>query len=120
MKKDVKIFILHIADNITAIEKFTKNLSFGNFKKDEKTVYATVRAVEIIGEAVKNIPQSFRNKHKEIEWKKITGTRDKLIHEYFGVNLELTYKIVKEDIPELKQKISKIIKDLKINRIDYI
>jgi uncharacterized protein with HEPN domain len=120
MKKDVNIFILHILDNIKAVEKFTKGMDFESFKKDEKTVYATIRAMEIIGEAVKNIPREFKYKYKEIEWKRIAGTRDKLVHEYFGVNLELAFEIVKEDIPNLKEKILKIIKDLKINRLDYI
>src|SRR3989344_1787884 len=101
--KDVNIFLLHIFDNIKAIEKFTKDFEFADFIKDEKTIYAVIRAIEIIGEAVKNIPKDFREKHKKIEWKKIAGTRDKLIHEYFGVDLKLTFKIVKEDIPELKE-----------------
>lgn len=117
MKKDVNIFLLHILDNIKAIEKFTKNFEFDDFIKDEKTIYAVVRAIEIIGEAVKNIPKDFRNKHKEIEWKKIAGTRDKLIHEYFGVDLKLTFKIVKEDIPELKEKMAELLKELRINKL---
>jgi uncharacterized protein with HEPN domain len=117
MKKDVNIFLLHIFDNIKAIEKFTKNFEFDDFIKDEKTIYAVIRAIEIIGEAVKNIPMDFRLKHKEIEWKKIAGTRDKLIHEYFGVDLKLTFKIIKEDIPELKEKMVKLLRELKINRL---
>jgi len=117
MKKDVNIFLLHIFDNIKAIEKFTKDFDYDDFIKDEKTIYAVVRAVEIMGEAVKNIPMEFRDKHKEIEWKKIAGTRDKLIHEYFGVDLKLTFKIVKEDIPELKEKMSRLLKELKISKL---
>jgi len=117
MKKDVNIFVLHIFDNIKAIEKFTKNFEFDDFVKDEKTIYAVVRAIEIMGEAVKNIPMDFRDKHKEIEWKKIAGTRDKLIHEYFGVDLKLTFKIVKEDIPELKEKMLALLKELKITKL---
>ena len=120
MKKDVNIFILHIFDNINEIEKFTKNFEIDDFIKDKKTAYATVRALEIIGEAVKNIHQNFRKEHKEISWKNIAGTRDKLIHEYFGIDLKLCFKIVKKDIPDLKEKILKIIKELKISRLDYL
>ncbi len=120
MKKDVNIFILHILDNIEAIEKFTENFEVNSFIKDKKTAYATVRAIEIIGEAAKNVPQSFKKEHKDIEWKKIAGTRDKLIHEYFGINLKLCFKIVKEDMPDLKEKILKIIKELKISRLNYL
>ncbi len=68
-----------------------------------------MRALEIIGEAAKNIPQSFRNKHPDILWKEIAGTRDKLIHLYFGVNLDLIWKVVKEDIPQLKKQIQQIL-----------
>ena len=67
--------------------------------------------IEIIGEAVKNLPESFKKKYPEVPWKEIAGTRDKLIHEYFGVDLKLTYKIAKENIPELKKNILKILKE---------
>lgn len=120
MKKDVNIFILHILDNINEVQKFTDGIGLEEFMKDKKTAYATVKAIEIIGEAVKNIPQSFKKEHKEIEWKKVAGTRDKLIHEYFGVDLKLCFRIVKEDIPDLKKKISKIIEELKISKLNYL
>lgn len=70
-----------------------------------------IRRLEVIGEAVKNIPKTFKEKHPEIEWKKIAGMRDMLIHEYFGVDLKLTYKIVMESVPELKKRISIILKE---------
>ncbi|MCX6720190.1 MAG: DUF86 domain-containing protein, partial [Candidatus Staskawiczbacteria bacterium] len=72
---------------------------------------ATMRMIEIIGEAVKKLPENFKAKYPDVPWKEIAGTRDKLIHEYFGVDLELTYKIVKENIPELKKNITKILKE---------
>jgi len=117
MKKDPKIFILHIFDNIEAIERFTKDFEIDDFMKDEKTTYAVVRALEIIGEAVKNLPGEFRKKHKEIEWKEIAATRDVLIHEYFGIDKNLTRKIIKEDVPELKKKISKVLEELKVKKL---
>lgn len=111
MKKDIKIFLLHILESIERIENFAGEISTDEFLKSEIIQDAVMRRIEIIGEAVKNIPNSFRNKYSDIEWKKIAGTRDTLIHGYFGVDLRLTFKIVKKDIPDLKKKISKILKE---------
>lgn len=117
MKKDPSIFLFHILESIEAIESFTKGLDFESFRKDQKTNFATVRALEIIGEAVKNIPKDFRNKHKDVEWKKIAGTRDKLIHEYFGIDLKLAFKITQQEIPVLKENVSKILKEAKLKKL---
>lgn len=111
MKKDPLVFIGHILDEIIKIENSIKNLSKKDFKEDVDIQDATMRRLEIIGEATKNLPDKFKNKHKEIPWNKITGTRDKLIHHYFGVDLDLTWKIVKEEVPDLKKKIQGILKE---------
>lgn len=111
MKKDVKIFLFHILESIERIEVFAKGISKDEFLKSEIIQDAVMRRIEIIGEAVKNIPNIFKNKYPDIEWKKIAGTRDNLIHGYFGVDLKLTFKIIRKDIPELKKKISKILKE---------
>ncbi len=71
-----------------------------------------VRCFEIIGEATKSIPKEFTNKYQSIPWQEMAGIRDKLIHGYFGVNLKVVWKTIKEDIPNLKQKITQIIQDL--------
>ena len=71
---------------------------------------AVIRSIEVIGEAVKNLPKDFKSKYAEIPWNKITGMRDKIIHHYFGVDLETVWKVVKENIPELKNNIKKILK----------
>jgi len=112
MTKRNKIFILHILDSISKIELFTKNITNDKFLKSEIIQDAVIRRLEIIGEAVKNLPKSFKDKYPDIEWKKIAGTRDNLIHEYFGVDLRLTYKILTKDLPVLKEKLEKIIKTL--------
>jgi len=101
MKREYKDYINDIIDAIERIEKFTKGFTFEEFEKDEKTVLAVVRTLEIMGEAVKNVPVSVKNEHKEIPWRKITGMRDKLIHEYFGVNNKVVWKTIKEDIPNI-------------------
>ena len=111
MKED-SIFIEHILDSINAIEEFSKNLDKVGLMSDRLRQSAIVREIEIIGEAVKNISESLKNKHQEIEWKEITGTRDKMIHHYFGVDLNIIWEIIKKDLPILKVKIQKIKKGL--------
>ena len=113
MNKDALVFIQHIRDAIDLIEVFTKDWSKEEFLKNTEKQYAVMRALEIVGEATKNVPSSFRNKHPNIPWKKIAGTRDKLIHLYFGVNVDLIWKVVKEEIPLLKKQIQKILRDEK-------
>jgi len=71
-----------------------------------------LRRLEVIGEAVKNLPLDFREKYPNIDWKKIAGLRDVLIHAYFGVSLERIWVIVKDDLPDLKKKIKKILDDM--------
>ncbi len=115
-KREYKDYILDIYYSTEEIGKFVKSFSFEEFQNDRKTIYAVVRAIEIIGEAIKNIPASVKNKHKEIPWRDAADMRNKLIHEYFGVNLKVVWKAVEKDIPELKKKMLELIKELDINR----
>jgi len=105
----------YIEDIISAMDKamdFVKNMSYEEFIRDDKTAYAVVRAIEIIGEAVKNIPGNVRNNYPEIPWKDMAGMRNKVIHEYFGVKLNIVWRTVKEEIPPLKPLFEKILKEL--------
>ena len=111
MKKKPEIFLKHILDNINLIENSTKNLSREKFKLDRDIIDANVRRVEIIGEAVKNLPQEFKNKYPNLPWRDISGARDKIIHQYFGVNLNIVWDIFREDLPKLKRQITKILKE---------
>ncbi|MFH1258622.1 MAG: DUF86 domain-containing protein [Elusimicrobiota bacterium] len=79
----------------------------------KKTIFAVIRALEIIGEAVKNIPESIRKKYAGIPWKSMAGMRDKLIHEYFGAKLDVVWDTAKNEIPSLKHKFQTILKDRK-------
>jgi len=112
MKEDLA-FVEHILDSINAIEKFSKNLTKEKLISSRLKQSAIVREIEIIGEAVKNISLSLKNKHKEVEWKEIAATRDKMIHHYFGVDLNIVWSITKIDLPDLKKKMLKIKKELK-------
>mgnify|MGYP001592952896 FL=1 len=111
MKKEEMIFIEHILQSIEDIERFMEKVSKELFFKNKEKQNAVIRGLEVIGEAVKNIPTSFRNEHPEVPWKDIAGMRDKLMHHYFGVNLNTVWKVIKEDFPDLKKKILKIKND---------
>ena len=109
MKKDHLVFLTHILENIENIESFSKNLSKKELLDNLEKQYAIIRAVEIIGEAVKNIPLSLREKYHSVKWNEIARTRDKLIHQYFGVDLNLLWDIIKTELPILKKQIKNIL-----------
>jgi uncharacterized protein with HEPN domain len=112
MKRDVRLFIGDILESITNIESFLKDISKESFLNNKLIQSAVVRELEVIGEATKNIPNSFREKYDEVSWRKIASTRDKIIHGYFGVNYEVVWEIIKKDLPMLKKQMRKIKKDL--------
>lgn len=95
-------FLQDILDAIAAIERFTAGMDINELEQDEKTLFAVSRAFEIIGEAVKNVPETFRAQHSEIPWKAIAGMRDKLIHNYWGVDVQVLWKTIYQDLPRLK------------------
>lgn len=106
--RDYRDYIKDILDSINDIENFTRGMAFKKFLKDKKTVNAVIRSIEIIGEASKKIPNSLKKKYIKIPWKKMAGMRDKVIHEYFGVDLNIVWKTIEKDIPELKRKVRKL------------
>jgi len=108
MKRDIGLFIEDILNSIENIQDFAKGLNREKFSKDNLRQSAIIRQLEIIGEAVKNIPASFKEKYKKIPWKEIAGFRDVLSHAYFGVSLERVWNIIEKDLPTLKKEIEKI------------
>ncbi len=109
MKKDPKIFLAHILDSIHLIEEYSTNMTQAKFYKNRPLQDAIIRRLEIIGEAVKNLPTPFKTKYPDVPWKQIAGMRDILIHEYFDVDLLLTWKVVKQELPLIKKKLSAIL-----------
>lgn len=112
MNKNDANYISHILDTINDIETSVKGLSKQEFQNNKDISDAVIRRLEIIGEAVKNISKETRVKYPKVEWKKIAGTRDMVIHSYFNVDLDIVWNIVKKDIPLLRIQIKKIKKEL--------
>ena len=110
MTRNYKLFLEDIINSIRNIKEFTRDFTYKSFSKDKKTQSAVIRELEIIGEASKNIPQEVRETFHEIPWSDMSRMRDKLIHGYFIVNLEILWKTVEERIPEIKPKIEKLLK----------
>ncbi|MBK7107387.1 MAG: DUF86 domain-containing protein [Ignavibacteriae bacterium] len=108
-------FIQYLNDMLESTSKgilFIKGLTINEFRKDEKTQFAVIRAIEIVGEASKKVPKEIKNNFSEIPWREISGMRDKLIHDYFGVNVDVVWKTAKKDLPTLKKLLAKIVKEL--------
>ncbi|MEI6156778.1 MAG: DUF86 domain-containing protein [Atribacterota bacterium] len=93
-------------------------INYEMFCRDKKTINAVIRSLEIIGEETKKIPQEFRNQYPDIPWKKMTGMRDKLIHDYFGVDLEMIWLVITEDLPYLEPNIKQLVEITKKLRKD--
>lgn len=110
--REWKDFVEDILAAIDSIAEFTAGMKYEDFFYDKKTSFAVVRSIEIIGEAAKNIPESIRRQYPDIPWKDMAGMRDKVIHHYFGVELKVVWKTIKEDIPLLKPSIEQIIETI--------
>jgi uncharacterized protein with HEPN domain len=106
--KDDLAFIEHILLGIVKIQEYTKNLTAQDFIDNELIQDAVIRNIEIIGEATKKISKDLKSQYQEIPWKEMSGMRDKLIHDYFGVDVNVVWKTVNEDIPYLKSLIENI------------
>ncbi len=110
VKRTAKLYVHDILESIEKIEDYTKGLTFQEFSKDRLVIDAVVRNLGIIGEATKHIPQDLRSLDQHIPWKEIAGMRDKITHEYFGVDLEIIWKTISGALPDLKRSIKGLLK----------
>lgn len=110
MKKDNLVYLKHMLDAINRIEEYTGEVEYDEFMNTRLVQAGVIREIEIIGEASKKLDPEFKEKYGGIPWKKIAGMRDKLIHDYFGVDLDAVWDTIERDIPRLKVGIIHIIK----------
>ena len=109
MSKEPKEYLKHINDECLYIISVSENLLFEDFMEDETLKRAVVRSLEIIGEATKKIPADFKVKWNTIQWKNMAGMRDRLIHDYIGVNYAIVWDVMKNKIPDMHKQISKFL-----------
>ncbi len=108
MKKDDNVFLKHILDAIIRIEEYVVGLKREEFMANHLVQDGVIRQIEIIGEATKKLSGEMKKKHPDLPWKDMAGMRDKLIHGYFGVDIDAVWDTVKNDIPDMKNKIKAI------------
>ncbi len=110
-ERDPEDFLIDILDSIEKIENFIEGFEFDDFSTDDKTIYAVILALEIIGEATKNLPDSLKRRHPEVPWREMTGLCDKMVHHDFGIDLEAIWDIAVEDVSSLKPLIARILNE---------
>ena len=112
-KRSPELLVEDIWESIEKIQRYTEDMTQEDFQNDEKTTDAVVRNFEIIGEAAGRLPEDFVDRHSEIEWAKIVGLRNRIVHEYFGVDLQIVWQIIQNDLPAFKESLEKIRSGLK-------
>jgi uncharacterized protein with HEPN domain len=110
--RTILLYIRDILDSIEKIEKFCHDMSYDQFMADEKTRDAVIRNLEIIGEAAKNIPDAMKTKSASVAWRSMTGMRDKLVHEYFGVSYSIVWETIKNDLAALKSQMKELYRSI--------
>ena len=110
MKREYEDYLRDMLENAEKALSFVQGMDYDGFCTDDKAVYAVIRAFEIIGEAARQIPENVRQSHPEIRWREIAAMRNKLTHEYFGINTKVIWRTVHEDLPVLIPLLKKILK----------
>ncbi len=108
-QRDDTVYVLHILDAIGQIEDYLRNLDYETYRHSRMVQDAVIRQLEIIGEATKNLSTEMKDRAPEIPWKNVAGMRDKLIHQYFGVDIASVWETAKSDLPELRKRLEQLL-----------
>jgi uncharacterized protein with HEPN domain len=108
-QRDIRDYLRDILETINLAESFIQGMTFEVFQTESKTSFAVIRALEVIGEATKSIPEEIRAQYPLIPWRGFAGMRDKLIHAYFGVDLQVVWDTVQQDLPGLKLAVEQLL-----------
>ena len=111
-KRNPKLLIYDILEAANKIKVYTSEFDYISFLKDDKTLDAVIRNFEIIGEAGRNLPNDFRTKYSQIEWERIIGFRNRIVHDYMGIDYSIVWEIVKKYLPQLINDLEIILKEL--------
>lgn len=109
--KDSFVYIRHIVDSIKKIEKYISGMSYDDFRKNDQVMDAVIRNIEIIGEASSKCTLEFRKKYPQIPWREMSDTRNKVIHDYMGVSIEIIWEICKEELPPVMGKLENLLQN---------
>ncbi len=109
--RNYRLYIKDIVVAMESIEEFIAGMDLASFRADDKTASAVMRKLEIIGEAVKQVPDEVRQRYSHVPWKEMAGMRDKLIHFYFGVDYSLVWRAITERVPEVKEELQAILEE---------
>ena len=109
MPRDYKLYLEDILAAIERINSYTRSVDFKTFQNDSQKVDAVLHNLEVIGEAAKNVPMDLRTAYPDIEWRKIAGLRDIIVHEYFGVSVEIVWDIIQNKLPDLHKGVKEIL-----------
>lgn len=111
-ERDYFDYVNDILESIEDAEEFTAGMTFDQFTKDKKTKNAVIRSLEVLGEAAKQLPKNIKVKQPDIPWKRMMGMRNRLVHEYFGVDLKIVWTVVHEELPPLKPALKKLLSEI--------